>query len=193
MHLPLPPHHSRWACHCPLSWYTNVHVEYNFLKNLDAWQKQKLRLLNAGHQDSLKLNCSDYLNCLLLKLDCSQKLHPHKLAKGSMWRILNTDHQYLNAEELHDNQRQDIFSHLKSVFNLYQDYLLYPQNSAQHNSQRCEVRRSWSQQTTQSRCTVLSALKWLTALRMPRPVGLDRNHGRRRLMRLIFTFSSIRT
>lgn len=47
-----------------------------------------------------------------------------------MWLILNADHQYLNAVEPQDNQRQDISSCLKSVFNLYQDYLLYPQNSA---------------------------------------------------------------
>lgn len=33
------------------------------------------------------------------------------------------------------------------------------------------MRRSWSQQTTQSWCTVFSAHKWLTACRVPRPVG----------------------
>lgn len=60
-------------------------------------------------KDPLKLNCSDYLNCLLLKADRSQKLHSHNLAVGSMWLVLNTDHQYLNAVELQDNQRQDIF------------------------------------------------------------------------------------
>lgn len=43
------------------------------------------------------------------------------------------------------------------------------------------MRRSWSQQTTQLRCTVFSAHEWLTACRMPRPVGLDRNHSRRSL------------